>query len=203
MVSWGILVVQHGEKEPGPGDPGLTARGVRQAARTAAWIAGRHRLSRIVSSPMRRAVLTAAAIASATGVPFTTDDRLRERMSWDGEALMPHEEFLEEWRRASADRSYAPRGGDSSECAADRFLGALRELAREAADGDVVAVVTHGGVTVDALRTLLGDGTVRRERPDLIAEGVPCCAVTGLVRDGDGWDVRLPSTTHLTSRPER
>ena len=34
----------------------------------------------------------------------------------------------------------------------------MADLAQEAGDdGQVVVVVTHGGVTVDAIRTLLGD----------------------------------------------
>jgi broad specificity phosphatase PhoE len=63
-------------------------------------------------------------------------------------------------------------------------------------DGDVV-VVAHGGVTVDALRTLLGDESLLAQRPSLIDEGVPCCAITTLRREHDGWDVGLPSTAHL------
>jgi len=76
-----ILIVQHGEKERQPGDPGLTASGFEQAELTAGWIVKNHSLSRIVSSPMRRAVETAAPIASAAGVELTTDDRVRERMN--------------------------------------------------------------------------------------------------------------------------
>ncbi len=197
-----ILIVQHGEKERQPGDPGLTASGLEQAERTAGWIVETHRVSRVVSSPMRRAVETAAPIALAAGRRLTTDDRLRERMNWDDGAAMSLEEFLAEWHRASSDRSFVPRSGDSSERAAARFLAALRQLAVEADDGDVVAVVAHGGVTVDSLRTVLGDEAVRGEQPDLIPDGVPCCAVTELVWDGAGWDVRWPSTVHLTDLSE-
>lgn len=192
-----ILIVQHGEKQRHPGDPGLTDAGRAQAKVTADWIRETRRPSRIVSSPLRRAVETAAPIASATGIEVTTDDRLRERMNWD-DVDGSLEEFLAEWRRASSDRSFVPRSGDSSERAAERFVGALRDLAAAAADGDEVVVVAHGGVTVDSLRTLVGDERLEREQPELIPDGVPCCAVTELVWDGDDWDVRLPSTAHLT-----
>ncbi len=197
-----ILIVQHGEKERQPGDPGLTASGREQAQITAGWLAQNFNLSHIVSSPMRRAVETAALLGAASGLKPTTDDRLRERMNWNDSTEMSLDEFLAEWHQASADRSFLPRSGDSSDRAADRFLRTLRELADAADDGDVVAVVAHGGVTVDSLRTLLGDDAVLREQPDLIPNGVPCCAVTELLCDGHDWHVRWPSTVHLTHRTE-
>lgn len=193
-----ILIVQHGEKERQPGDPGLTASGREQAELTASWITETHHLSCVVSSPMRRAVETAAPIATAAGVDASADPRLRERMNWNDSTEMSLDEFLAEWHQASADRSFEPRSGDSSERAAERFLAALRELADELDDGDVAAVVAHGGVTVDSLRTLLGDETIRREQPDLIPNGVPCCALTEFLWDGARWDVRWPSTAHLS-----
>lgn len=197
-----ILIVQHGEKERQPGDPGLTISGREQAEITAAWLVENWNVSRIVSSPTRRAVETAAPLGAVCGVTPTTDDRLRERMNWNDSAEMSLDEFLGEWHQASTDRSFVPRSGDSSEGAAERFLRTVRELADEADDGDVVAVVAHGGVTVDSLRTLLGDDAVLREQPDLIPDGVPCCAVTELLWDGDDWSVRWPSTVHLTHRSE-
>jgi len=197
-----ILIVQHGEKERQPGDPGLTASGRRQAETTADWLLRNYSVSRIVSSPMRRAVETAAPLGAGSGVKPTTDDRLRERMNWNDSAEVSLDDFLAEWHQASSDRSFVPRSGDSSQGAAERFLRTLRELADEADDGDVVAVVAHGGVTVDSLRTLLGDDAVQREHPDLIPNGVPCCAVTELLQNGDDWDVRWPTTVHLTQLAE-
>jgi hypothetical protein len=35
-----VYLVQHGEKEPGPGDPGLTELGRMQATRTGRWMGG-------------------------------------------------------------------------------------------------------------------------------------------------------------------
>ena len=47
-----IYLVQHGEKEPGPGDPGLADTGREQAGRTARWL---HPLglTAVYSSPQR------------------------------------------------------------------------------------------------------------------------------------------------------
>ncbi|MBF8193879.1 histidine phosphatase family protein [Nonomuraea sp. K274] len=183
-----FYVVQHAEKAPDPGDPGLTDLGLRQAARTALWFrdAG---LTAVFSSPMRRAQATAEAIAAVAGLPVVTDVRLRERMNWDG--AQPIGEFLAEWAASVRDRSFVPRTGDSSDQAAARFLAFLQDHAGQAGP---IAVCTHGGVTVDLLRTLAGDQALD---PRLLAEGVPACAITTL----DGPAVRgIASTRHLEPR---
>lgn len=192
-----VLVVQHGEKVREPGDPGLTDAGRAQAEATARWLGRTQRVDALWSSPMRRAMETAAPIATHLELEPSTDRRLRERMNWEGGHVQTLADFLADWARATEDRSYVPVSGDSSDAAGTRFLAALDDLARERGDGTVV-VVAHGGVTVDALRTIVGDAAIERDRPDLLRNGVPCCAVTTLVHDGDGWTVAsLPSTDHL------
>jgi broad specificity phosphatase PhoE len=183
-----FYVVQHAEKERQSGDPGLTPLGRRQAAATAGWLAGVG-LSGILSSPLRRARETAEAIAAATGLPVQEDVRLRERMNWDGS--QPVAEFLAEWEAAVRDRDFVPRGGSSSHQAAERFAALLTE--RATAPGPF-AVVTHGGLTVDLLRTLLGDDALPGA---LLHDGPPPCAITTL----DGLNglkvVDIASATHL------
>ena len=166
-----VYVVQHAEKENQPGDPGLTAEGRRQAAVTAAWLAGLG-VRGVFSSPLRRARETAEAIAFASGLQVRLDARLRERMNWDGSVELA--EFLADWAAAVADRDFVPACGDSSRAAAERLRGCLLDLAQEPGP---LAVVTHGGVTVDLLRTLLGDDAVPAQ---LREQGVPGCAVTTL-----------------------
>ncbi|MCX4666552.1 histidine phosphatase family protein [Streptomyces sp. NBC_01381] len=180
-----FYLVQHAEKERQLGDPGLTALGRRQAARTAKWLqhAG---IGSVFSSPLQRARETAQFITAASGLQLQEDDRLRERMNWaDGE---PIEEFLADWAATVRDRDFVPRSGDSSRNAGARFLSCLADLGAEQGP---VAVVTHGGVTVDLLRTLIGDEAV----PDrLMHEGVPSCAITTL----DGMAVAsIASQAHL------
>ena len=62
-----IYVVQHGDKERLPGDPGLTELGRRQAAVTARWLQ-RMGLQALYSSPLRRARETAESLSRATGL---------------------------------------------------------------------------------------------------------------------------------------
>ena len=137
---------------------------------------------------MRRARETAAPIAAELGVLATTDARLRERMNWGDSPAESIDDFLADWRTASADRTYVPRSGDSSFEAASRFLEALDDLAATHPSGTAI-VVAHGGVTTDALRTLLGDDELRRKAPALIDDGVPSCAITTLQADDERWAV--------------
>jgi broad specificity phosphatase PhoE len=178
-------LVQHAQKQPGAADPELTALGHEQAARTARWLSlvG---LSAVYSSPQRRSRQTTDAIAAFTGLQVRLDDRLRERMNWDGRA--PLSDFLAEWDRCTRDRDLVPAGGDSSHQAGAR----LREFLAERIDEPgPVAVVSHGGVTVDLLRTLLGDAVLPGH---LIADGVPPCAITTF----DGLAVvAIAGTDHL------
>ncbi len=193
-----VLVVQHGEKVRAAGDPGLTETGVRQAVAVAAWLReNRTGACSVWASPLKRAQQTAEPIATAFGLAVQTDARLRERMNWDDESEISLEGFLAEWQRASEDRTYRPTVGDSSSDAADHFIAALVNIGRTVREGTVV-VVAHGGVTVDSLRTLVGDAAVNDAGPDLIENGVPCCAITRLQVGGGGVSVdAYPSTGHL------
>jgi broad specificity phosphatase PhoE len=196
-----VLIVQHGEKEPLPGDPGLTEGGRRQAAAAGRWIAEHFSVNKLWTSPLRRAAETASEIAHWTGNATRTDERLRERMNWEGPPAQPIGDFTAEWRRSLADRSYVPLYGDSSSMAAARFLAALAEMRSSAA---VSVAVSHGGVTVDALRTMIGDEGLVAANPGIIYEGVPGCAITELVWSGGAWEPkRIATTGHLaTMTPE-
>jgi broad specificity phosphatase PhoE len=166
-----FYVVQHGEKERLPGDPGLTGLGHGQAERTALWLS-RVGITAVFSSPLRRARETASAIALAVGAPVREDGRLLERMNWDGD--QPFQDFLADWAACDRDRHFVPRSGDSSWQAGQRFRSFLEDAA---AEPGMIAVCTHGGVTVDLLRTLVGD---RALPPRLLADGIPPCAITTL-----------------------
>jgi broad specificity phosphatase PhoE len=180
-----IFLIQHGESEPGPGDPGLTDAGRRQAGRTAQWLYGCG-LNAVYSSPQLRAIETAEHIAAAAGLHLRRDVRLRERMNWDGSQTF--EQFLAEWDRSVLDREFVPGRGDSSRRAAARLRGFLLDLAAEPGP---VAAVTHGGVTADLLRTLVGDGGLP---PGLLEKGVPPGAITTF-RNLDVVDIA--SVAHL------
>jgi broad specificity phosphatase PhoE len=192
-----VLIVQHGEKEPFPGDPGLTERGRRQATAAGRWISEQFSVNELWSSPLRRAVETASEVARWTGNVIRTDERLRERMNGEGPAAQPMDDFAAEWRRSLAERSYIPLYGDSSWMAGERFLSALAEMRSKAT---VSVAVAHGGVTVDALRTIIGDEVLVAANPGIIDDGVPGGAITELVWSGREWEPkRIATTGHLTT----
>ena len=180
-----IYLVQHGDKERLAGDPGLTELGRGQAGAMARWLQGAG-LQALFSSPLRRARETAAAIAAATGLPVQVDGRLRERWNWDG--TQPFESFVGDWDRSAQDRDFTRSNGESSRSAGDRMRAFVAGLAGRPGP---VAAVSHGGVTTDLLRTLLGDEALPQR---LLAEGIPPCAVTTL---DDLQVVAIASTRHL------
>lgn len=184
-----IYLVQHGDKERSPGDPGLTELGRRQAAITARWLRETE-LRALYSSPLRRARETAEPVGAATGLAVRVDSRLRERLNWDG--TQAFDAFLAEWDRSTRDRDLVLGNGESSRSAGGRLRLFLVDLVDLAGDGGPVAVVSHGGVTVDLLRNLLGDDELPAR---LMTDGIPPCAITTL---DDLHVVSIAATGHLT-----
>jgi broad specificity phosphatase PhoE len=180
-----VYLVQHAEKEPGPGDPGLTELGRIQATRTGRWLDGLG-TGALWTSPMRRARETAGCIAAVTGLTVQADARLRERLNWD--SSIPWESFADLWARTAEDRDLVLGDVQSARQAAARlqaFLADLRGLPGP------VAAVTHGGVTAELLRDLLGDNALP---PVVLAAGIPPCAITTL---DDLNPVMIASVSHL------
>lgn len=175
-----IHLVQHGDKERGPGDPGLTSSGRRQAALAGQWLRSAGVRS-LYSSPLRRARQTAEEIASVTGLKVVMDARLRERLNWSAGSFA---DFAAEWNRSERSRDFVPAGGDSSRQAGERLRAFVIE---QSGRPGPVAAVTHGGVTRDLLRTLLGDDDARVQQ---FVESVPACAITTL-RDLDVTEITV------------
>src|SRR5215470_807108 len=182
-------LVQHGEKESLPGDPGLTALGRQQATRTGRWLRSLG-VCALCTSPLRRATETADCIASVTGLTAQPDARLRERLNWDGS--MPFEAFVALWARTRQDRDFAPGNEESSRQAGARLQAFLAGLPGTPGP---VAAVTHGGITTDLLCNLLGNDALP---PHLLDAGIAPCAVTA---PDDLNVVMIASTTHLSLPP--
>jgi broad specificity phosphatase PhoE len=184
-----IYLVQHGERERTPGDPGLTGRGREQATRTGQWLTTQD-VAALWTSPLRRARQTADCIAAKTGLTVGHDTRLRERLNWDGS--IPLDAFMALWARTTHDRDLVPPwtapGRQSSRQAGARLQAFLASMPDRSGP---VAAVTHGGVTIDVLRNLLGDDALP---PTVLEAGIPPCAITTL----DGPTViSIASQAHL------
>ena len=155
-----LLLVRHAEPvrivdAEGPADPPLHQRGIEQAERLAKWLAG-ERLDGVWSSPMRRAMETAAPVAAAHGVELVVDEELAE---FDREATsyIPYEEL----KATRDERFLAMIDGrfdhyDVDPVTFQQGIVAAMEHIITANPGKVVAVVCHGGVINAYLAHVLG-----------------------------------------------
>lgn len=126
-------------------DIGLSPKGERQAAAIARFLAGQG-IDAVISSAMRRAVLTAQAIAEAAGIPHLLEPMLHERRV----GILSGKPFGEggiwadtqrRWSRGEAD--YAHDGAESWTALRDRIVPAWDRIIAAHAD-KTVAVVAHG-----------------------------------------------------------
>jgi len=159
-----LLVIRHAEPvrvtaaESGgaPADPGLTERGQEQATRLAAWLAP-ERLDHVVSSPLRRALETAAPLAEATGLRVEVDEHVGE-YDRNADSYIPVEELREtkddQWQ-AMVEGRWEDYGGESPHVFRARIEPALDRIVA-AHPGGKVAVVCHGGVVNVYLAAVLG-----------------------------------------------
>ena len=154
MTAGKVIVWRHGRTSwnlegrfQGQADIGLDELGLEQA-RVAASALAKLRPSALVASDLSRAYQTASALAELTGLPITTDKRLREIDvgSWEGllgaevRAVDP-EAAHRLWTGEDVRRSAT---GESPSEVGERVAAALEEIAAAAEDGSTVVVATHG-----------------------------------------------------------
>jgi phosphoserine phosphatase len=147
-----ILLARHGETDwnregrfQGHADPPLNATGRAQAAELAAELKAVG-LAAVYSSPLRRALETAQAVAGEHGLEPVAVDALREVDvgSWQGLTRVDIEtQFAEQFARW-LDYEQGWEDGESYEKMGRRAVAALLELA-VAHEGDRILAVTHGG----------------------------------------------------------
>ena len=153
-----LILVRHGQTAAnasglllGAGsDPALTDLGRRQAEALAS-AAGVATASRVLSSPLRRAVETADSL----GPPVVVDPRWIEidYGIYEGKPLADVPEDV--WRTWRADPGWTPPGGESLVAVGERVRAACEDLAEEAAGTDVV-VVSHVSPIKAAVAWALG-----------------------------------------------
>lgn len=143
-----VLLVRHAlplRNEHGQGsDPDLSADGLAQIERLPKALE-RFPISRVVSSPQRRAVQTAAPVAADRGLSVEIDDRFAE-YDRDLPVYIPVEqirdEMPEEWARLA--QGHLPSAVDEDAFRA-RVRAAVDDLVAAADPEDTVAVFSHGG----------------------------------------------------------
>lgn len=153
-----LLLVRHAlplRSEHGEGsDPDLSEVGVEQAQRLPDALA-RFPITRVVSSPQRRAVQTAQPVADKLGLRVELDDRLAE-YDRDLPMYIPIEQIAAEnpEELARLANGHLPSGVDEDAFKA-RITAAIDDLVASAEHEDTVAVFSHGGVINVLLHQIL------------------------------------------------
>jgi probable phosphoglycerate mutase len=145
-----LIFVRHGESDHnaagrlvGRSDPPLTERGVRQASACGRLLAkgtSRGRTALLVTSPLRRAVATAEAVAAELGADVSVDHRLVELDYGELEGVKITDVGPETWSAWRADPSWRPGRGETLLAVHERLSAFCEENAELASHADVVAV---------------------------------------------------------------
>lgn len=159
------MLIRHGQSTwnrehriQGQLDPPLSNEGRRQAELVGRRLSGRS-FAGFYSSDLKRAFETAELIGTAIGARPQSETSLREIFLGDWEGLRTEEiaeRFPEAWARwvEEPDWDVVP-GGEGAALFDARVAGALDDIFRRHAHGDVL-VVTHGGVIQVALHRIVG-----------------------------------------------
>lgn len=192
-----LILWRHGETDwnregrlQGYHDIPMNAEGQAQARRAATALAELGP-TRIVSSDLGRARMTAEELSRTTGLPVETDQRLREINvgDWVGRThadIAAADPLVAEAMRNGEDYRRSGTGETSTELGT-RIAAALHDIAESSDDDDVVVVVTHGmAARVGAVFFVGGDWVDTR-----FFGGFRNCAWTVLGRGGDEvWRIR-------------
>lgn len=190
-----LLLVRHAlplRSDTGQGsDPDLSTDGVEQAERLPGALA-RFPITRLVSSPQRRAVQTAQPVADALGLTVEIDERLAE-YDRDMAHYIPIEqiaaEFPEELARLASGK--LPSTVDQDAFVA-RIVAGVGDLVGTGDHQETVAVFSHGGVINALLHHIL-----RTEK--ILSFNVDYAGVTRILssREGEFYVASVNGTEHV------
>ncbi|GAA3450464.1 histidine phosphatase family protein [Dactylosporangium matsuzakiense] len=160
-----LVLWRHGQTEwnairriQGQTDVPLSAVGIAQAEESAPRLAAMQPTV-LVSSDLRRASATAAALSALTGLTPTYDTRLRERGfgEWEG---LDHPAAGSRWPEAFArwrsGEEVEAAGVEEVDAVAKRMVAGLLEAVDAAGPDAVVVAATHGAAARMAAVALLG-----------------------------------------------
>lgn len=194
-----FYLIRHGQKVSKAGDPGLTELGKKQAEKTAHLLKDLH-ISKIVSSPYKRAKETAEIINNTLNLKIVFDPRLKERMNWGSVPGQSLEELLKEWEYSNTHRDFKPKAGISSFESGQNAFDVISEISTPK---DLnIAVITHGGVICDLLRNAFSDDYLRKikqEFPEKLDSLIKECSITTLIKNSDKFSLKsIGKINHLT-----
>jgi broad specificity phosphatase PhoE len=166
-------------------DEGIEA-GWAQAAAAVADALAHEPVDRLVSSPLARAVQTAAPLAALLDRQPMLDDRFGELRVGDWEGYTEGEiaeRWPEPWRRwRSAPHTLEAEGRETLTELNARVAGALDELLAGLVDGPAAVVLTHDAVVRAAVAWALGTGPEIYRHVDVANCSITTVGVAGGLR---------------------
>ncbi len=191
MTGRRVLLWRHGRttwnaerKFQGQADPPLDDTGWEQAREAAAMLAA-FRPAAVVTSDLRRASETAAALTELTGLKPRPDRRLRERGLGHWEGLARDEVarlYPQEYADWQAGREDCQRGAEPRSALADRAVAALDDAVANSPPGPLI-LVTHSATAIALTGRLLGLPMTSWRAVGPLAN----CHWSDLHRDDHGW----------------
>ena len=161
-----LIITRHGYSEynetrmyTGQVDVALTDLGLRQAARTAEYVAETYKIDAIYSSDLKRAMSTAIPLSEKLGIPVIKEPLIKEIYGglWENK-LMPEIDKLyhEDYQVYKTTIGLARcTGGESLAELQERALKGMKKIAEDN-DGKTVFVATHGGVLLALISAWMG-----------------------------------------------
>jgi broad specificity phosphatase PhoE len=179
-----LYLVRHGEtalnaegKARGRSNVPLDKNGQRQVELSAQWLKAKHP-SKVICSPVERAVETARAIAEAAGVSVELDDRFASLNIGElaGTDSSEASETIEHYEDNPAE---AMPGGESFDDFKKRVAEGLLDAIHSSTPEAPVIVVSHDSVITEIYRTLMGDDIP-------VGSQIPPGGVAAIEDAGDG-----------------
>ena len=182
-----LILVRHGQtalnaegRLQGHIDLPLDEHGQQQARALAARIAERHRVARVVSSPLLRAQQTAGSIADVLAMSVDVDERFIELNYGEFDGLKMDEVPADVWAQWRVTPTFAPPGGESLVALDERVHPALEELQAQSltTPGEAIVIVSHVSPIKSAVTWALRAGPEMTWRCSLDRASITTIAVT-------------------------
>ncbi len=194
-----IYFVRHANQRLTKNDPPLTKLGQKNALKTGKFFLDKN-IDLILSSPQKRALETAEIIKSVLiNPPLMINPLLKERINFGDVKGQTYKEFIEMWKKSTADRDFVLPNGESSRTTGDRMVSVVQILVKGKYKNIVVA--THGGAIIDFIRNVFTDDEINNfvEKEKVYFKNlVAFASITQILVDETVKLVRLNYFDHLT-----
>ena len=201
-----LILIRHGQSQAnhqsifaGNFDADLHENGLKQAQKTADYIAETYKVDTVYASDLKRAYKTGKAVADRLGLDVIPNQRLREIRAGQWEGVTFDElsaQYAEDYSLWLSDIGNSGcTGGETVKQLGDRIVSAVTEIAKEN-DGKTVAIATHA-TPIRVMQCLLGGHSLDEMKN---IPWVSNCSVTELHYNNGSWDfAKIGYDKHLSA----